>query len=81
MNIFEKYKAAGATIVSTLHDLSLASMYADSLIVLSDGKVLEYGKTSLVIHGEGLKRAYGKQISVHTLDSGRTVIVADRLKS
>ncbi len=77
MNIFESYKSRGSTIISTLHDLSLASLYADQLVVMSAGRVIEHGPTQSVIHGEALKKAYGKQISVHTLETGRTVIVAN----
>lgn len=78
MNVLESLLGHGKTIISTMHDLSLASMYAENLIVMKSGKVVESGKTNFVIQSESLKSAYDQKISVHTLENGRTVVVADR---
>ncbi len=78
MNVLESLLSQGKTIISTMHDLSLASMYAENLIVMKSGKVVETGKTNFVIQSESLKSAYDQKISVHTLENGRTIVVADR---
>jgi iron complex transport system ATP-binding protein len=78
MNVLESLLDQGKTIISTMHDISLASMYAENLIVMKSGKVVETGKTNFVIQSESLKLAYDQKISVHTLENGRTVVVADR---
>lgn len=78
MNLFESMKSAGSTIVSTTHDISLATLYADQLIVMKSGSVLISGPTQSVIHSRTFTDAYEGNISVHTLESGRTVVVADK---
>ena len=70
----EELKLRGKTIISTMHDLTLAAMYADEISVLQSGKILSTGPVDQVIHAAELKRAFNNGISVQTLDSGSTVI-------
>jgi iron complex transport system ATP-binding protein len=78
LNSIEKLKSDGVTIVSTMHDITLASMYADEIAVLSDGKLLNYGPAHDIIHGSDLKDAFSNRISVFTLDSGNPVILPQK---
>jgi iron complex transport system ATP-binding protein len=78
LNQIEKLKLLGITIISTMHDLTLAAMYADKIAVLSDGKLLNYGLAQEMIHGSDLKAAFNNQISVFTLDSGKPVVLPQK---
>jgi iron complex transport system ATP-binding protein len=78
LNTIEKLKSEGVTIVSTMHDLTLAAMYADEIAVLSEGKLLNYGPAQEIIHGADLKDAFKNRISVFTLDSGNPVILPQK---
>jgi iron complex transport system ATP-binding protein len=78
LNNIELLKERGVTIVSTMHDITLAAMYAEKIVVMREGKVLLSGTSDFVIHSPELQVAFENRISVFTLDSGRPVIVAKK---
>ena len=78
LNNIELLKARGVTIISTMHDITLAAMYAQNIVVMQKGKILLAGDSGSVIHSPELKRAFDNRIDVFTLDSGRPVIVATK---
>lgn len=78
LNNIELLKEDGVTVISTMHDLTLAAMFAEHLVVLKAGKILLSGESQVVIHSSELKKAYDNRIDVYTLDSGRPVIVASK---
>ena len=61
-----------------MHDITLAAMFAERIIVMKEGRVLLSGNSADVIHSEELKSAFDNRIDVYTLDSGRPVIVASK---
>ena len=78
LNDLEVLKEKGVTIISTMHDITLAAMYADQIIVMQHGKILLSGTANQVIHSSELRSAFENRIDVYTLDSGRPVIVASK---
>jgi len=80
LNNIEMLKEEGVTIISTMHDITLAAMFAERIVVMKEGKVLLSGASQEVIHSPELKRAFDNRIDVYTLDTGRPVIVASREK-
>ena len=80
LNNIELLKEEGVTIISTMHDITLAAMFAERIVVMKEGKVLLSGASQDVIHSPELKRAFDNRIDVYTLDSGRPVIVASKEK-
>jgi len=78
LNNIELLKERGVTIISTMHDITLAAMYAEKIVVMQEGKVLLNGTSEFVIHSPELKSAFENRINVYTLDSGRPVIVANK---
>jgi iron complex transport system ATP-binding protein len=78
LNNIELLKETGVTIISTMHDITLAAMYAEKIVVMHQGKVLLNGTSDFVIHSPELKTAFENRINVFTLDSGRPVIVAKK---
>ena len=78
LNNIELLKAQGVTIISTMHDITLAAMYAQNIVVMQAGGVLLSGPSEVVIHSPELRAAFDNRIDVFTLDSGRPVIVATK---
>jgi iron complex transport system ATP-binding protein len=68
----------GVTVVSTMHDITLGAMYAERIVIMQHGKVLLDGPANQVIHSTHLKLAFDDAITIHTLDNGRPVIVANK---
>jgi iron complex transport system ATP-binding protein len=74
----EGMQKSGVTIVSTMHDITLGAMYAERIVIMQHGKVLLDGPANQVIHSTHLKLAFDDAITIHTLDNGRPVIVANK---
>lgn len=65
--------AAGAAVIVVLHDLNAAAAYCDSIVCLSDGRVIASGSVDQVYSTETLSRVYGWPIRVD--HSGKCVRV------
>lgn len=55
---------AGRTVVMVLHDLSMAAMYSDRVVVMKDGAILADGGPRDAITPELLAEAYGLRADV-----------------
>ena len=65
MDLMEKFRREhGTTIVMVSHDLNLASMYGDRLLLLKEGRVVQAGEPRTVLNRELLEKSYGCQILV-----------------
>jgi iron complex transport system ATP-binding protein len=64
----------GLTVLATLHDLTLAARYADRLVVVANGVVIDEGYPRDVIRGEGLATGYGIHFDVLERSDGHIVI-------
>lgn len=68
---------SGCAVVVVLHDLSLASAYADRMALISSGTVEAIGTPSEVLTEERIERVYGLPVELH-LVGGRPVVVPTR---
>jgi iron complex transport system ATP-binding protein len=64
----------GLTVVSTLHDLTLAGQYADRLALLSEGRVVADGPPSEVLTPAALHTHYGARADVVAGPNGPAVL-------
>ncbi|MCX6455384.1 MAG: ABC transporter ATP-binding protein [Actinobacteria bacterium] len=78
LNKIEILKEREVTIISTMHDITLAAMYADQIVVMKEGRILLSGASDVVVHSDQLKEAFENRINVFTLDSGRSVILPNK---
>lgn len=63
----------GLSVVSTMHDLTLAGQYADRLVLLHQGRVVADGKAGEVLTEENLTRYYDANVRV--VDDGRGPVI------
>ena len=68
----------GLTVVSAMHDLTLAGLYADRLSLLHQGHVVATGSAAHVLRPDILSEFYGVSVSVHEQDDGTVVVVPKR---
>ncbi|MNE09027.1 Hemin import ATP-binding protein HmuV [compost metagenome] len=47
-----------------LHDLNLAALWADRIVLLYEGKIVSQGAPDLVLQADDLARWYGAQVHV-----------------
>jgi iron complex transport system ATP-binding protein len=65
MDLMETLKQEKAvTVVMVSHDVNLAAMYADQLLLLSNGKIAELGPPADVLTPRNLEAAYGCRLMV-----------------
>jgi iron complex transport system ATP-binding protein len=69
----------GLTVVSTLHDLTLAGRYPDTLVMLAEGRVVAVGAPRDVLTPELIERHYGTPVRVIEDVSGLVVVPTRRL--
>jgi iron complex transport system ATP-binding protein len=66
----------GLTVLSAMHDLSLAGQYADRLLLLDRGEVVACGAPREVLREESISKHYGA--SVRVVQEGGEVFVLPR---
>ncbi|MEV6606457.1 ABC transporter ATP-binding protein [Kutzneria sp. NPDC051319] len=67
-------KADGTTVVSTLHDLTLAAQYPDRVLLLDGGEVAAVGTPAEVLTADRLSRHYAASVTVLTAPDGSLVV-------
>ena len=74
----ELRRERGLTVLSAMHDLTLAAQFADRLVLLSDGAVLASGAPADVLDEALLSRCFGVRVRVLTDDDGALLVVPQR---
>lgn len=76
--IDEQRREHGTTVVSTMHDITLAAMYAQDFVVMNHGQVIDAGATHDVCAREALARAFNHNIEVVPGPAGTPVVLPKR---
>jgi iron complex transport system ATP-binding protein len=69
----------GLTVVSAMHDLTLAGLYSDRLALLHEGHLVVSGTAEEVLRAETLAEFYGVSVSVRHEPDGTVVVVPRRV--
>jgi iron complex transport system ATP-binding protein len=69
---------AGLTVVSTLHDLTVAGQYADTLVMLDGGRVVASGVPRTVLTAPLIESVYAARVNVITGSDGHPVVAPVR---
>ena len=59
IQLMDLIKSLNITTLSAIHDMNMASMYCDYLIVMKEGKVIDFGTVEDVITSQMLKEVFG----------------------
>src|SRR5699024_5257953 len=54
----------GLTVLSTMHDLTLAGRHADRLVLMAEGRIVRTGTPHEVLNADDLGRHYGTTVEV-----------------
>ena len=65
---------AGLTVISTMHDLTLAGQYSDQLLLVAEGRSVARGIAGEVLREDLIRRHYGASVKVISDESGMFVI-------
>ncbi len=69
----------GLTVISAMHDLTLAGLYSDRLVLLHEGLTVASGSPAEVLTADILEEFYGVRVSVHHEVDGTVVVVPRRV--
>jgi iron complex transport system ATP-binding protein len=65
MDLMEKFKEEkGVTIIMVSHDINLAALYGDRLLLLKEGQIVKLGRPGEVLTFQNLEQAYGCKLLV-----------------
>lgn len=67
----------GKTVMVVIHDINFVSCYADYIVAMKDGKIVEEGVTEKVLNSEVLKDVYGMDIGIHQVDGKNICLYYD----
>jgi iron complex transport system ATP-binding protein len=77
--VAELREHSGLTVISAMHDLTLAGIYTDRLVMLDAGRIVAAGKASEVLTAERLGEVFHVCVSVEIdPDDGAVVVVPRR---
>jgi iron complex transport system ATP-binding protein len=68
----------GLTVVSAMHDLTIAGQFAERFVLLDAGRVVADGSASGVLREDLIERHYGARVRVIEGDDGGTIVVPMR---
>jgi iron complex transport system ATP-binding protein len=68
----------GLTVISAMHDLTLAGQYSDRLALLYEGQCVATGEAAAVLRAETLAEFYGVRVTVHHEPDGTVVVIPQR---
>lgn len=74
----ELRRERGLTVLSAIHDLTLAAQFADRLVLLSDGVVVAAGPPAEVLDATRLSACFGGRVRVLVSDDGELLVVPQR---
>jgi iron complex transport system ATP-binding protein len=78
LELVDELRAAhGLSVVSTMHDLTLAGQYADRLVLIDSGRVVVEGTAADVLTEDNLAKYYGASVRI-IHDGGQPVILPVR---
>ncbi|WP_122639280.1 ABC transporter ATP-binding protein [Romboutsia sp. Marseille-P6047] len=66
IQLMDLVKSLNITTLSAIHDMNIAAMYCDYLIVMKDGKIKQFGTVEKVITSDMLKEVFGVNAYVGT---------------
>jgi iron complex transport system ATP-binding protein len=66
----------GLTVVSTMHDLTLAGLFADELVLLDAGRIAQRGPAEVVLTEAHLREHFGARVTVMAGRDGPVVVPA-----
>jgi iron complex transport system ATP-binding protein len=74
LELVDELRRDGLTVVTTMHDLTLAGQYAERLVLLNEGSVVAEGTAAEVLSAPNVSAHYGANVRVVDDESGVFVL-------
>ena len=77
MRLLRELAAAGKTVVTAVHDLTLAGQFCDDVALVGDGRVVAYGAPESTLTPEAIRQVYGAETLVlEHPETGKPIVVS-----
>jgi iron complex transport system ATP-binding protein len=77
----ELRRERGLTVLSAMHDLTLAAQFAERLLLLSGGRIVAAGEPRVVLDEDVLSTCFGGRVRVIVDDDGDLLVVPQRTRT
>jgi iron complex transport system ATP-binding protein len=74
-NLLRRLSGAGTLVVAVTHDVNLAALHADRIVMMEGGTILSDGTPGEVLRAEVLERLFHINVELHHTSSGRPWMV------
>ncbi|MCX8191649.1 MAG: ABC transporter ATP-binding protein, partial [Nitrososphaerales archaeon] len=71
----------GISAIAAIHDLNLASMYCDKILMMKEGKIFAAGTPSSVLTPKNIREVFGVDVAVHNNDGKIRIFVLNIVSS
>ncbi len=68
----------GLTVISAMHDLTLAAQFSDQVLLLAEGVIVRTGTADEVFDEDALDFHFGTRVRILRTDDGELVVVPRR---
>jgi iron complex transport system ATP-binding protein len=68
----------GLTVISAMHDLTLAAQFSDQLFLLASGDIVASGSAEEVLREDSLDFHFGTSVRILRTDDGELIVVPRR---
>lgn len=65
----------GLTTIIALHDLHLASMYCDVVIIMNKGSIVAYGDPATILRSDIIEKVYGIKVKVIKIAENSVIVI------
>lgn len=65
LEIMKIIKSLNITVLSAIHDMNIASLYCDDLIVMKDGEIVKQGTTEEVLTKQTMDETFNINVDIH----------------
>ena len=77
MRLLRELASAGKTVVTAVHDLTLAGQFCDSVALVGEGRVVAYGPPETTLTPEAIRQVYGAETLVlEHPETGKPIVVS-----
>lgn len=75
LQIMDIVKKLNVTVIAAIHDLNIAAMYCNKLVVLRDGKIAGFGSPQQILTEEFIYDIFGVRSRIYQRENRRINIV------
>lgn len=74
IEIMNVIKSMGVTVLSAIHDMNMAAIYCDKLVIMKKGEVIATGSVEEILTAEMLKDLFNVNAEIHDLKGRKHII-------